>query len=374
MNDHREKKQKNAKKDNTFSACLCYHGEKGGYAFPKGWIHMKRDMRQWVRDTIAAPVKSPMPLLSFPCIQLLDVTVRELISDSALQAKGMKAVADRIPSAASVSLMDLSVEAECFGATVRFSDDEVPTIVGALLTEPEDADALAIPAVGTARTGIYIDAISKAMDLITDRPVFAGVIGPFSLAGRLMDVSEAMILCYDEPEMVHTVLSKSVSFLIDYCRAYQKAGANGVVIAEPLAGLMSPALAAEFSHTYVKQIIDAVQTDTFAVIYHNCGNNVPLMVDDIYQLGAVGYHFGDAVEMTQMLPAAPDDVLVMGNVSPAAQFLNGTPESISAVTRQIMDNCCEKPNFVISSGCDIPPLARWENVDAFFAAARDFYA
>ena len=34
------------------------------------------------------------------------------------------------------------------------------------------------------RTGIYLDAIAEAKKLITDRPVFAGVIGPFSLAGR----------------------------------------------------------------------------------------------------------------------------------------------------------------------------------------------
>lgn len=33
-------------------------------------------------------------------------------------------VADRVDSATSVSLMDLSVEAECFGSTIRYSDDE----------------------------------------------------------------------------------------------------------------------------------------------------------------------------------------------------------------------------------------------------------
>ena len=50
--------------------------------------------------------------------------------------------------------------------------------------------------------------------------VFAGTIGPFSLAGRLMDVTEAMIYCYDDPDMVHTLLQKCTDFLIDYMRAY----------------------------------------------------------------------------------------------------------------------------------------------------------
>jgi len=334
---------------------------------------MKRDMKQWVTEMIQNEKKPSIPVLSFPCVQLLGVSVKELISDCNLQAKGMKAVADRVPSGASVSLMDLSVEAECFGSAIRVSDDEVPTVVGSIVNDPEDADALVIPKVGTARTGLYIEAIEKAVELIQDRPVFAGVIGPFSLAGRLMDVSEAMIYCYDEPEMVHTVMEKVTEFVINYCKAYKEAGANGVMIAEPLAGLMSPALAREFAHPYVKQVIEAVQDDCFAVIYHNCGDNVALMAKDIYELGAAGYHFGDAIRLADMLPDAPKDVLVMGNVSPSKEFRNGTPESIEAATRKVMEECSGYPNFLISSGCDIPPMSPWENIDAFFAAVEKVY-
>ena len=334
---------------------------------------MKRNMKKWVADLIASPAPQPTPILSFPCIQLMGISVRDLISDSTLQAQGMKKVAGRISSGAAVSLMDLSVEAECFGSTIRVSDDEVPTVVGAIVSDEEAADALQIPPVGTARTGLYIDAIGKAVELITDRPVLAGVIGPFSLAGRLMDVSEAMVYCYDEPDMVHTVLDKVTAFSIEYCKAYKAVGANGVVIAEPLAGLLSPALAEEFSHPYVKRVIDAVQDEHFAVIYHNCGNNVPLMKKGLYQLGAMGYHFGDAITLADMFEGAPEDALIMGNVSPSAQFRNGTPESMREATLKVLSACGAHPNFVLSSGCDIPPLSPWENVDAFYAAAREFY-
>ena len=331
---------------------------------------MSRNMKQWAADLIAAPVKKPLPLLSFPCVQLMDVTVEQLINDSALQAKGMKLVADRVPSAASVSLMDLSVEAEAFGASIHVTADEVPTVVGALITEEEEADALQIPEVGAGRTGLCVEAIRKAAREITDRPVLAGVIGPYSLAGRLMDVSEIMILCYDEPDMVHTVMEKATAFLISYCNAFRDAGAAGVVIAEPLTGLLSPGLAREFSHPYVQKLIAAVQTDDFCVIYHNCGDNVPHMISDIYQLGALGYHFGDAINMLDILPQAPKDVLVMGNISPANSFRGGTPESIAAETKRLIENCSAFSNFVISSGCDIPPQSPWENIDAFFQAAN----
>ncbi len=334
---------------------------------------MKRDMKQWLSQMLEAPVKKAMPVLSFPAVQLMDVSVRELISSSELQARGMELVAQRTDAAASVSLMDLSLEAECFGAQIRFFDDEVPTVVGSLITSLEEAVAMPVPQVGAGRTGIYIEAIRQAAERITDRPVLAGVIGPFSLAGRLMDVSEAMIYCYEDPDMVHTLLKKATEFLISYSKEYKQAGANGIVMAEPLAGLLSPALAEEFSGPYVKQIVDAVQDDSFLVIYHNCGGSTIQTIDSILASGAAAYHFGNAIDMAEMIPHIPPETIVMGNVDPAREFRNGTPESIRRATLELMERCCSHRNFVISSGCDIPPLSRWENIDAFFAAVAEFY-
>ena len=50
-----------------------------------------------------------------------------------------------------------------------------------------------------------------------------------------------------------------------------------------------------------------------------------------------------------------------------------TPASIREATHRVMNACCQYPNFVISSGCDIPPLSQWDNIDAFFAAVKEFY-
>ena len=332
------------------------------------------DMKKGIEDMRDAKVKKAMPVLSFPSIQLMGIGVKELIADSETQAKGMKMIADRVDSAASVSMMDLSLEAEAFGSQIRVADDEVPTVIGCIIKSPEDAQALKVPKVGSGRPQIYIDAIEKACKLITDRPVFAGVIGPFSLAGRLLDVSEAMIYCYTEPEMVKATLEKVTEFLIDYINSYKKIGANGVVMAEPLAGILSPPLIAEFSTPYVKQIVEATQTDDFIVIYHNCGNSTIQLIDSILESGAAAYHFGNAIDMEEMMQHIPADTVAMGNIDPSSQFKDGTPESIREATLDLMNRCCKKyPNFVISSGCDIPPLAKWENIDAFFAAVKEYY-
>lgn len=337
------------------------------------------NMKRWAAGMIAASVKKPMPILSFPAVQLMGkvpgtgIGVDELIASSEKQAQGMALIAARTDAAASVSMMNLSLEAEAFGSQVRFSKDEVPTVIGRIVSTLEDAEALTVPDPKQGRTGLYIDAIRLALQRITDRPVFAGVIGPFSLAGRLMDVSEAMINCYENPEMVHTVLHKVTQFIKQYILEYRAIGANGVVMAEPLAGILSPALCAEFSTPYAKEIADAVQTDEFAFIYHNCGNNTPDLVDSLKTIGATAYHFGNVVDMRVMLDRMPSDVIIMGNVDPASQFRNGTPESIREATLSLLKACSKYPNFVISSGCDIPPMSSWDNIDAFFAAAREFY-
>ncbi|NLK72633.1 MAG: methyltransferase [Clostridiales bacterium] len=334
---------------------------------------MKRNMYKWLEDMRISKVKKAMPVLSFPAIQLLGITVKELISNSDTQAQAMKLVADRVDSAASVSMMDLSVEAEAFGSKVNFSDDEVPTVIGRIIETPEDVENIKVPAVGDGRTGLYIEAIKKAVDLIDNKPVFAGVIGPFSLAGRLMDVTEIMVNCYVEPEMVHNTLRKVTEFLIKYIKEYKNVGANGVVIAEPLAGILSPDLIGDFSSAYVKEIVNTVQDENFIVIYHNCGNNVLHLMDSILEIGASAYHFGNAVSMAEVMKKVPEDTIAMGNVDPARQFRNGTPESVREETLRVMNECKDYSNFVISSGCDIPPLSSWDNIDAFFKAVEEFY-
>lgn len=333
------------------------------------------DMMAWLDSIRTAKVKKALPVLSFPSISLMGITVRQLISDPELQAQGMKRVAEAVPSAASVSMMDLSVEAEAFGSQIHVADYEVPTVVGALITDEDEAAALQVPQVGVGRTGLYVEAIRRACQYITDRPVFAGIIGPFSLAGRLMDVSEALVNCYAEPDMVHIAMEKATEFLIEYAKAYKATGANGVVMAEPLTGLLSPELAETFSEPYVRRIVEAVQDDEFLVIYHNCGGNTVLMADSILRTGAAAYHFGNAISMADMMPKIPENIIAMGNIAPSDQFLNGTPESVRAATLGLMEALCPKyPNFLISSGCDIPPSTKWENIHAFFQAVTDYYA
>ena len=332
------------------------------------------NMLTWKRDVIMSPYKRGIPVLSFPSVQQLGCTVKDMIFSSDLQAQGMKVVADRTPSLASLSMMNLTVEAEAFGATVRYGDNEIPATIGEYVKTLEDAERLAVPQIGAGLTQTYIDATKKACELITDRPVFAGIIGPFTLAGRLIGISQIMKAIKRNPDMVRIVMRKATDFLIEYAKAYKaQTGASGFVMAEPTTGLISPKMAAEFSHPYTQEVIDAVQDEYFVVLYHNCGDTVINDAENIAKLTPEGYHYGNVIKMMDILPYMPKDRLVMGNLDPSAYFCLEAPEKIRAATLDLLEKCCRYPNFVISSGCDTAPIANWACVDAFYRAIDEFY-
>lgn len=333
---------------------------------------MKKNMFKWIENIKNKSIKAPLPILSFPGIQLLDISVFDLVKNGKLQAECMIKIAERYKTAASVSNMDLSIEAEAFGADVIFSEDEIPSISGRLIDNIEQAKNLKVPNPGKSRDEESIKAVAYATDAIIDRPIFAGAIGPFSLAGRLMEMTEIMIKSMTEPDTVHMVLKKTTEYIMHYILEFKKAGADGVIIAEPAAGLLSADMCTEFSSQYVKQIIEKIEDESFLVIYHNCGNTSGL-VDSIVYTNAKAVHLGNNDNLYDVIQKYPKDVLVMGNIDAANQFQYGTEESISNETNRLLTEMSKYPNWLISSGCDIPPKAPLSNIDAFFKTVKEFY-
>lgn len=314
-----------------------------------------------------------VPILSLPSTQLLGISVNELISSAEMQVKGMQAIAEKCSVGASLNMMDLSVEAEAFGAKIRFYDDDIPAVEKGIIDDITDAESTTVPDIGAGRTQICIDGVKKAKEKITDIPIFCGVIGPYSLAGRLFDMTELMMECFDSPDEVKILLSKATEFIIKYIRAFKAVGADGVIMAEPAAGLLSPSLADEFSMPFVNEIFNAVDDDNFIICYHNCGNAAEDMLDMIAELNADIIHLGNAINLKKTLEKLPKDKIVMGNVNPVL-FGTGTPDDIKTDVQRVFDECGMFENFMISTGCDVPAASKWENIEAYFEKVNELYA
>src|SRR5271169_970686 len=83
-----------------------------------------------------------MPVATFPGVALTGTTVRDLVRDAGKQSETQLAFHRRFGTSVLMSCMDLSVEAEAFGAAVTFSETEVPTVTGRLVSDAAGAAAL----------------------------------------------------------------------------------------------------------------------------------------------------------------------------------------------------------------------------------------
>lgn len=312
-----------------------------------------------------------IPLMTHPGIEMCGYTVRQAVTDGTVHAEAVMKLNERFPADATTAIMDLTVEAEAFGAQVVFEENSIPTVIGRLVSDYESVSALEIPTLDRGRVSEYLKADILIAKNITDKPVYAGCVGPFSLAGRLFDLSEMMMAMYIEPETVSLLLEKCTAFLVEYLKAIKATGVDGVFVAEPAAGLTSGEDCSAFSSKYVKRMVEAVQDESFTLILHNCGNTGHC-TSAMVETGAGGLHFGNKVDMVDALESCPLDRLAMGNIDPVGIMKMSSPSELKNSVRELLVRTSGYPNFILSTGCDVPPGVPEENIRAFYEAVNEY--
>ena len=287
------------------------------------------ELSLYIKDKLVSGKRVAIPIMTHPGIELLGKQVSDAVTNGEIHYHAIRALNECFPqSAACTTIMDLTVEAEAFGARLSMSPNEVPSVCGRLLT------------------GYFIGGHTKSM-------------------------TEIMMAIYTEPDTVLLLLEKCTEFILRYCLAIKETGVAGVIMAEPAAGLLSNEDCQRYSSVYVKRIIDAVQDDSFAVILHNCGNTGHCTAA-MLATGAKGYHFGNKADMITALRECPSDVWVMGNLDPVGVFRVLTPEDVFARTEELLTCTGEYANFIISTGCDTPPEVPFDNIQAFYLAVEKY--
>lgn len=324
----------------------------------------------WIKEIIEASERFTIPIMTHPGIELIGAKVRDAVQSGETHAQAIYELSKKHPSKAATVIMDLTVETEAFGSTIEFPENDMPHIMNTLV-DASSVEALQIPSMTAGRIPEYLLANKRAVELINDKPVFAGAIGPFSLAGRLYGMSEIMVDCYLEPDAITLLLEKCAQFIENYCLEFKKAGCAGVIIAEPAAGLLSNEDCMQFSSLYIKKIIEKVQDETFMVILHNCGNTGQC-TEAMIATGAKAYHFGNAVSMTDVLRQCPANALVMGNINPVGVLKMMSPEAVEKEVTNLLNQTASFPNYVLSTGCDVPPHVPEENIKAYYKALEKF--
>jgi uroporphyrinogen decarboxylase len=331
----------------------------------------RMNMNNWRNQLMTQKSRAAMPIATHPGIEMIGKHVLDAVTDGEIHFQAVQALAKEYPSAAAVTMMDLTVEAEAFGSAVSFSAHEVPVVTGRIVSDYESVLRLTVPDMMAGRLQKYIKASRLAAEHIRTKPVFGGCIGPFSLAGRLFDMTEIMTAAYLEPETVISLLEKCTLFLHQYLGMLKGTGINGIIMAEPAAGLLDESLCDTFSSAYIKRLVETFQDDYFHIFLHNCGNTGHV-TRSMISTGAQGLHFGNRMDMKAALKEVPGDILVAGNIDPVGIFKMATPREVADHTTALLDAARGYPNFIISSGCDTPPGVPVANIRAFYDAVAAF--
>jgi len=314
-----------------------------------------------------------VPLVGFPGLNMTGCSIKLAQQNYGEHFRAVKALVDAYAPDVAFPLMDLSVEANALGRYTVFPKGEAATVVKDAFSVDELARSELINISFDTRLLGYVETV-KLMSIGLPASILRGayVTGPYSLAALLMGADEAAMETVLHPDDLHQVCQFTTEKIQEYVRLLIAAGAQVICILEPSAVMLGPEQFWEFSASYVRHLNDSCRYTGVATIYHTCGNTMHL-VDKMAESGVDAVSL-DSPEAGVDLPAvAADlspDVLILGNINPTGSLLHGTPADVESEVTDLLKRMAPYPNFILSTGCDLPQETPLENIHAFMRAGR----
>jgi uroporphyrinogen decarboxylase len=84
----------------------------------------------------------------------------------------------------------------------------------------------------------------------------------------------------------------------------------------------------------------------------------------------------DSPEAGVILPEVAKNMktntIIIGNINPAGTILTGSPQQVKEEVNELLHSMDFYPNFVLSTGCDLPQEVPFENIEAFMETGRQY--
>ncbi len=316
-----------------------------------------------------------VPLMGFPGLNLTGCSVKLAQQNYGEHFKVLKAIADRYRPDAVFPMMDLSVEANAIGRYTFFPKEESATVVRDEFRFEDLEAAERVNISFDARLLGYVETL-KLMNIGFPSNILRGayVTGPYTLAALLMGAEEAAASTVANPEMLHVVCSFATSKIQQYLRLLIAAGAQIICVLEPSAVMLGPEQFDEFSGMYVSHLCESCSETEVSTVYHVCGNSMHL-IKSMARSGvdALSLDSPEAgVDLRLVAEKTPEDVILIGNLNPTGSILFGKPDEVEKDVGELLETMRDCPNFVLSTGCDLPQETPDENVVAFMKAGRNY--
>jgi uroporphyrinogen decarboxylase len=315
------------------------------------------------------------PLVGFPGLNLTRCSIKLAQQNYGEHFKVLKAIAQAVAPDVMFPLMDLSVEANALGRYTVFPTEDSATVVKEQFSLDELDRLREINISFDTRLMGYVETV-KLMAIGLPESVLKGayVTGPYTLAALLMGADEAAMATVLHPDDLRELCQFTTEKIQSYTRLLIAAGAQVICVLEPSAVMLGPDQFADFSARYVRHIVQSCRYAGVAAVYHTCGNTMPL-VEKMAETGVDALSL-DSPEVGIDLPAVarrlPPQVALMGNLNPTGVILNGDPAAVAAEVNTLLRQMESCPDFILSTGCDLPQETPVENVRAFVETGRAY--
>lgn len=314
-----------------------------------------------------------VPLILNHAARLIGESIKSYGTDGAVMGAAHVAAYRRYGQDLITIFTDTSVTGEAMGSRLHFPDDDVSRLKTPAVIEPEDVDSLVVPDATTAgRLPVLLEAVRRCVDEVGEE-VFVSVCipAPFSTAAAVRSTAMLARDLYKRPELAKKLLDLSTLLVIDFCRAVADAGGIPALV-DPVASgsVLGRKTFEEFALPGLKAVLGEIRKMGFPTILHICGRTSGI-IDLMADAGAMVLSI-DEIELSEAKEKVGERACLMGNVSPTAMILEGTPEMVRSAARKCLEDAGDSPGgFILSTGCEVPIEAPVENVDALMAVARE---
>ena len=283
---------------------------------------------------------------------------------------------------AAILFSDILTVPDALGLGLYFSEGEGPRFERPISTAAE-INALD-PARAASELGYVMDAVSLIRKELKGSIPLIGFAGsPWTLAtymvegGSSKDFAKVKSLAFNEPELMHQLLSKLATSVAAYLTEQIRSGAQAVQIFDTWGGALSHSAYREFSLRYMTEIIDQLPREAD-------GRRVPVIVftkgggqwlEAIADCGADAVGLDWTTDIGAARGRVGDRVCLQGNMDPT--LLNASPERIREEVAQILASFGEGSGHVFNLGHGITPGINPDHVaamvDAVVSLSPDYH-
>ena len=304
---------------------------------------------------------------------LSNVNLSDYLKNGELLAKCQINAMKYYENDAVFALFDVNVETEAAGSSLIYRRDEYSIINSFAAGEAASADSLRhVDPYKSRRMKEILKAADIMRNEVGENTLVVGcVIGPLTVAMQLIGAEKALFMSVDEPERFLSFMDYSTELIINYGIAQIKAGAHLPVVFEPSGSpaVVPPQFFREFVLPRLKKIFAAFKKAGAAANWLHIAGPVNRILPYYPEAGVDIANFDYCVtpdDVRRLLP----ETCVNGNVKPL-DFVDSSPEEIAVQAEKLMAAFSErKGGFILSSGCEIPPQSKPENVAALTKAVR----